>query len=299
MFKLSRFIVALLCTVVLNAQTNKVTKDKKDKPMLIGKVNQKGLKKEPFKAWYTKNYNDYLVNDKVVHKIKDSLKDYTIKVFFGTWCGDSKKGVPQFLSVLDKADFPKKQIELVALDNKEGAYKQSPKAYEKGLNIHRVPTFIFYKNGKEVNRIVESPRATFERDILKLLTTTKYKPNYYAVTVLEDALQEKGLDSLKLIENALKHQLSEMSTGSKALNSYGYIKMNANKLDEAEFILKLNTKLYPFSANTFDSLAELYFEKKQYQNALKTYYKALALLPESKNAKEMIAKIEEKIKAEK
>lgn len=48
MFKLSRFIVALLCTVVLNAQTNKVTKDKKDKPMLIGKVNQKGLKKRAF-----------------------------------------------------------------------------------------------------------------------------------------------------------------------------------------------------------------------------------------------------------
>jgi hypothetical protein len=32
-----------------------------------------------------------------------------------------------------------------------------------------VPTIIFYENGKELGRIVESPEKTLETDILKIL----------------------------------------------------------------------------------------------------------------------------------
>ena len=71
-------------------------------------------------------------------------------------------------SRIEAANFPQDQLEVIAVDNDRDSYKQSPTAEEKGLNIHRVPTFIFYKDGNEVNRIVESPVETFERDILAI-----------------------------------------------------------------------------------------------------------------------------------
>lgn len=48
--------------------------------------------------------------------------------------------------------------------------QNSPNKDEQGLNIHRVPTFIIYKEGKEVNRIVEFHIESFEKNLLKIST---------------------------------------------------------------------------------------------------------------------------------
>ena len=56
--------------------------------------------------------------------------------------------------------------------------KQSPQGYEKGMNIDYVPTFIIYQNGKEVNRIIESPVESIEKDLIAILQAKKYTPNY-------------------------------------------------------------------------------------------------------------------------
>lgn len=39
-------------------------------------------------------------------------------------------------------------------------YKESLQHEKKGLNIVRVPTFVIFKDGKEVNRIIERPIKT-------------------------------------------------------------------------------------------------------------------------------------------
>jgi len=78
----------------------------------------------------------------------------------GTWCGDSKREVPRFIKVLEAANFPVDNLKIVAVDRRKEQYKKSPTGEEWGLSIKRVPTFIFYKNGKESNRIIESPRLS-------------------------------------------------------------------------------------------------------------------------------------------
>ena len=50
--------------------------------MLLGKIDKAGLTKAPFKKWFTSNYNDYLVNEKVANKLEDSLKNYNIRFFW-------------------------------------------------------------------------------------------------------------------------------------------------------------------------------------------------------------------------
>ena len=104
--------------------------------------------------------------------------EYDIKLFLGTWCGDSKRESPKLIKILETADFPMEQLEIVALDYRKGLYKTSPTGEEKGLNIIKVPTIIFFKDGKEVNRIVESPLETLEQDIAQIVFKKDYVPNY-------------------------------------------------------------------------------------------------------------------------
>ena len=49
---------------------------------------------------------------------------------------------------------------------------------EEGLDIQRTPTFIFFKNGVEIGRIVETPRDSLENDILKIVSGQEYKHSY-------------------------------------------------------------------------------------------------------------------------
>ena len=181
MFRFFIFTVLVLSsTLVFSQAINKSVIDKKGTKKLLGEINKQGLEQAPFNDWFSKNYDSYLVNEKVVEKLINSLKEYKITVFLGTWCGDSKREVPRFYNVLEAANFPKNQLKVIAVDNDTKTYKQSPGGEEKGLNIHRVPTFIFYKDGKEVNRIVEYPKETLEKDMLKITTGEKYTPNYFA-----------------------------------------------------------------------------------------------------------------------
>lgn len=262
-----------------------------NKVMLLGKVDKNGLTKAPYNEWFTKNYNSYLVNEKITKSIKDSLKGYTIKVFLGTWCGDSKKEIPRFYSVLETAKYPMNQLEVIALNRSDEAYKQGPNGEEKGMKIHRVPTFIFYKDGKELNRIVEHPKETFERDIKKIVTGERYNSNYLAANYLQNLLKEKTITELKKEEASLVPRIAEFTKGSRELNTLGYVYLRSKQIEKAHYIFDLNTKIFPYKHNVFDSLAEYFFETKNYTKALSNYYKVLIFKPNDKNAIEMVDKI--------
>ncbi|MEC3906607.1 thioredoxin family protein [Tamlana sp. 2201CG12-4] len=150
---LSAFLLSLC--LGFSQSANKLVIDKKGHEMLLGSISKTDLTTNSFKTWFSKNHNTYLTNKSIIKQLKDSLNQYSIKVFLGTWCGDSRREVPRFYKVIEAAKFPESQLQVIAVNRTSEAYKQSPNGEEKGLNIHRVPTFIFYKNGKEINRIVE------------------------------------------------------------------------------------------------------------------------------------------------
>ena len=170
------------CHTVQNAQTaqpvNQLGKDTRGNDMLLGKCTKDALSKAPFSDWYRKNYDDYKVDGATVSDLKLLLKDKTITIFLGTWCGDSKREVPRMMKILDAVAFPEKQIQLIMVSNHADMYKQSPQHEEAGKNIIRVPTFIFDESGIEIGRIIESPIASLEKDMLKILKKENYKPNY-------------------------------------------------------------------------------------------------------------------------
>lgn len=268
----------------------------KGKEMLLGEIDKKGLTTNSFNQWFSKNHDEYLVNSNVVNRLKDSLNQYEIKVFLGTWCGDSKKEVPRFYKIIEATKFPEEQLHVVAVDRTEEAYKQSPNGEEKGLNIHRVPTFIFYKNGKEINRIVEHPKETLERDILSIVTDNKYTPNYMVANYMNSLLNSKSIDSLKLDKQNLVPRLAEYVKGSRELNTYGYSLLRSNQIERALYVFDFNTKIFPYKYNVYDSLGEAHFKAENYTEALKNYYKVLSLKPDDENSITMIKTIKQAIK---
>jgi len=152
--------------------------DENGKEKLLGLVDEEGLRSPPFHKWFNMGYSNYEVDLATIQSIKNELKNYSIKIFMGTWCGDSKREVPRFYKVLMAANYPEDQLITVAVDYVKPNYKKSPGGEEKGLNIIKVPTFIFYRNGKEVNRIIEFPVDSFEKDIEAIVSGNSYVPNY-------------------------------------------------------------------------------------------------------------------------
>ena len=142
--------------------------------MLLGKINCKGLQEEPFKEWFTESYNQHVLDSTVIDSLKPLLKDIKIKTFMGTWCEDSQREVPALFKVLDQLEFGDENVSLIAMNHE----KTTPQEFEKDLNIEYVPTIIFYKDGKEMNRIVEYPQLTLEKDMYTILKEEAYKHAY-------------------------------------------------------------------------------------------------------------------------
>jgi len=171
-------LMSLCATLVFAQEFNKEITLENGKKFMVGKITVQGLQTAPYSPWFQKGFDNYLVDMSIIELMKKDLPKFNIKLFLGTWCGDSRRETPRLLKILEAADFPMEQLEIVALDYRKGHYKTSPTGEEKGLNIKKVPTIIFFKDGKEVNRIVESPLESLEEDMAQIIFNKQYTPNY-------------------------------------------------------------------------------------------------------------------------
>ncbi|WP_456460560.1 thioredoxin family protein [Lutibacter sp.] len=166
--------VILIASIGCLAQKKETAVTKDEEGNLIGITNKADFLQEPYTDWFSPNYNDYKTNKEIINKLKPLLKDITIKAFMGTWCSDSQEQTPAFYKILDETGFSYKNLELVAVNRD----RETPDNLQKGFDIERVPTLIFYKEGKEIGRFVEYPRETIEVDILKIVSGKPYKHSY-------------------------------------------------------------------------------------------------------------------------
>lgn len=161
----------ILFAAIANAQElNKKLNDQiVDKEILLNECSRDGLVSFPdFKGSYDIFYDNYQVDSTQLDRLKKLMENKKVKVVLGTWCGDSKMQIPHFLKVADALKTDSNSITFIAVDGN----KQAEKGLLNGLNIERVPTFIVTDNeGKEIGRIIESPRKSIELDLIEILTT--------------------------------------------------------------------------------------------------------------------------------
>ena len=140
---------------------------------IIGPIALEDLKKEPYAEWFNTEYENYAPFGKTIAQLDAVQEDVDITVFMGTWCSDSQMYVPAFFRILDELAFSG-EVQIISVDKD----KKTPTGSATENGITNVPTFIFYREGIEVNRIVESPVEFLEDDILAILSGADYKHTY-------------------------------------------------------------------------------------------------------------------------
>lgn len=155
---------------IMTSETTVVTTNE----MLVGKQPKEELSKLPYSLWYKPNHENYKPNAATISELKKHTEGVSVTLFMGTWCEDSQQQIPAFYKILEELQFDNEAVTLIAMDKNKTTSEQ----FEKDLNITNVPTFIFYKNGKELYRIVERPMETLEKDMLKIVTGQPYKHAY-------------------------------------------------------------------------------------------------------------------------
>ncbi len=166
---MKRYIVTFFLLVTFTAFSQNVNFMSKDsmtgKPMLLGNCTREAFNDSSFSWWFNSEYNMYEVDSTSLAKISDKINNIDITIIMGTWCSDSRTLVPEFYKILDYFNYPSDKVKLIMVDrDKKGRNDEIA-----DLNIHLVPTFIFYKDGKEEGRIIEAPAKTLEKDMVRIL----------------------------------------------------------------------------------------------------------------------------------
>ncbi|UAB84207.1 thioredoxin family protein [Zunongwangia sp. SCSIO 43204] len=175
-------LIPLMVAVLLGCGTVNTSKESNNEAsvaevqqsMLLGKFKKEDLQQQPYASWFESRYEKFEPKAEAMETIKENINDYEIKIFMGTWCGDSKRETPRFFKILDEIGYDQDKLTAIAVDYS----KSTPEKYEDEVNLDRVPTIIFYKDGKEVNRFVEFAQESLEEDIAKIVSGKKYKNSY-------------------------------------------------------------------------------------------------------------------------
>jgi tetratricopeptide (TPR) repeat protein len=247
-----------------------------------------------FSDWFSQDDPDFVLPPASPEWAK-KLKGTTVDIYIGTWCGDSKLWVPRFVKYWTAAGLSEDQLNFVALYNGTEKYKQGPSGEEKGKRIHRVPTFIFNRDGEEFSRIVEYPVTDLETDLAQIALGHPTRPSYPAANYLWNLLETQPIDSIYANGRAHSLKVYRLVGSSSELNTLGYVLLRAGEIDKAKTVFHFNTIVHRYNPNVYDSYGEVLAEVGENEQALKAYEKALAINPELESAIAQVEKLKKKI----
>lgn len=246
------FIYTILCischhqlapqgSVISNLEVN----DQHGNPQLLGKTSREKLEQPPYRDWFMKSYDTYSIDSITAAKLRTGLAGKRLIVFLGTWCGDSRREVPRFFKLLDCCGIDSSAVDIVTVSNSDSLYKQSPNHEEKGLNIFRVPDFIVLDKGREMGRIVESPVASLEKDLLSIVSGASYTPRYQGGALLAEEFRRRQVGKVKKHLPELIERLRPLVSSPGELASYAKVLHASGEPEKAELVRDLNSSLFP------------------------------------------------------
>lgn len=160
----------------------------------------------------------------------------------------------------------------------------------------------FYRQSKRLYRelATRSPKEFEQRpyirsEIYPRIDRITYVLNRLEVKlpeILQRTIQEKGMDAaVKQYEDLKQNFPDDYNFRENYFNTYGYEWLRTGKVNEAIQIFTLNTKLFPNSANTWDSLGEGFLKLGDRTKARLNYERALKLDPKCESAIEALKKL--------
>lgn len=103
---------------------------------------------------------------------------------------------------------------------------------------------------------------------------------------------KKGFDHLAEVYAAMKKDKADFKVEESAMNDWATELQGDGHLGESVEVLKLNTVMYPDSANAYEALGEAYEKAGQKAESVESYKKALEKDPENTEAKEKLKALE-------
>jgi len=160
-------LIILITTFHINAQDYKITTDEDNsEPLILGYCPVTLLNDSLFDGSWTSEYNSYNLDYGVLDSLEGKLDSINITIVFRSTCSDSREQLPRLFKVFNELNYNLNSITLIGVNReKQGLSKEA-----EGLDIQFVPTIIFYKDGNEIGRIVETPYESLEKDLLKILS---------------------------------------------------------------------------------------------------------------------------------
>ena len=226
-------------------------------PRLLGRIERSQLEGEPYSVWFRPGYDGYEPNAAVLDELRHvGHRGVSVSLFFGTWCGDSRREVPRLLKLLDRSGFDPRDIRLIAVDDADEALKRSPGGEEQGLEIYRVPTTIVWRDGAEAGRIVEFPARSLERDLLAILAGQPYRPSYSTYPVVRRWLGEGLLADPNVSARGLADEVRSAVASEGELAAAARVMLARGQIAEAVKLYQVNCALNPESARCQARLCE-------------------------------------------
>ncbi len=138
--------------------------------------------------------------------------------------------------------------------------------------------------GAQPERFVEELAACYLPD----MRTTDGFGLPPTVRALHRTLRQRGFAQLDQEVKKARRQNPAYQLPEDAVNAWGYLLVGQHQLTDALAVFQLNVRLYPASANTYDSLAETYAALGNKKLAAQNYARALQLNPQNRAAAEYL-----------
>ena len=159
-------LVIIITTIQIKSQDFKIIPDEKNgEPLILGYCPVSEMNDSVFFNTWTPEYNNYQPDFETLDKLEGKLDGIMIQIVFRSTCSDSREQLPRLFKILNELNYDLNSITLIGVNReKKGLSNEA-----EGLDIQFVPTIIFYKDGSEIGRIVETPAESLEKDLLKII----------------------------------------------------------------------------------------------------------------------------------
>lgn len=158
----------LLLSTLAWAQGN-TDKASNKKKVVKGKLTMQALMNDSELPWFYTGVNNYQANDNMLNYIKDNRGKFNVVAVAGTWDEQSQRLLPALYKIMILAGSPDEQVLTFGADEK--MQTDAPQDYK----VKKLPTFILFRDGKEIGRVSGEVGESLESDMAKILLKANRK----------------------------------------------------------------------------------------------------------------------------
>jgi hypothetical protein len=132
----------------------------------VGRITWREWQREAqWTRYIDSTYTPDAATSQRLQSLLQSQPTVSFRLIAATWCSDSRDELPRLFSLFERLGTSADAVELWGVDRR----KRQPEAVCRENALEYVPTLVVLRGGKEVGRVVEHPRTSWEADIVGIL----------------------------------------------------------------------------------------------------------------------------------